>query len=130
MMKSVVDHYNNGQYAQFIECLAKPYYHSRRLMVVTRGSETISVEIRVDQFIEPLLKHDFRADKIAHLLVIIGEVFLRGLDFADPILKNPEYTALLEQSKILFQGVYDTEALRDAARELDKRVERYHHAIL
>lgn len=130
MMRMAVDHYNNGRYAQFIECLAEPYYHSRCLMAVKKGSETISIEIRVDQFIIPLLGHGFRADKIAHLLVLIGEVFLRGVDFANSTLKNPEYTALLEQSKILFQGVYDTVALRDAADELDRRVERYHHAII
>ncbi|CAF3193813.1 unnamed protein product [Rotaria socialis] len=130
MMREAVGYYNNGQYARFIGCLAESYYHSRRLMVVTRGSETISIEIRIDQLITPLLDHGFRADKVAHILILIGEVFLRGLDFADPTLKNPEYTALLEQSKILFQAVYDSKALRDAALELDRRVECYHRAII
>ena len=38
------------------------------------------------------------------------------------------HTALLEQSKILFQGVYDSPALHQAASKLDERVEQYHHA--
>jgi hypothetical protein len=91
------------------------------------GSETISIEIRVGQLIEPLLKHGFRADKIAHLLILIGEVLLRGIDFEDPKRTNPVHTALLEQSKILFQGVYDSRQLTEAAAKLDERIEKYHH---
>jgi hypothetical protein len=61
-------------------------------------------------------------------MVLVGEVCLRGLDFSDPKRKNPEHSALLEQSKILFQGVYDSKELRAAAATLDSNIERYHHA--
>ncbi|CAF0841481.1 unnamed protein product [Didymodactylos carnosus] len=126
LMEDAVKFYNNEEYAKFIQHLSKSYYQDRQLMDTKLGSETISVEIRVDQLIRPLLKHGFRADKIAHLLILIGEVLLRGIDFADPTRKNPEHTALLEQSKILFQGVYDSEQLSKAAVQLDERVQKYH----
>ncbi|CAF1484607.1 unnamed protein product, partial [Rotaria sordida] len=90
-------------------------------------NDTISIEIRVDQLIEPLLEHGFRADKVAHLLILIDEVPLRGLDFSDSNRKNPEHSALLEQIKILFQGVYDSPKLLEAAKKLDDHVEDYHH---
>ncbi|UJR06635.1 hypothetical protein I4U23_010919 [Adineta vaga] len=127
MMSSAIQHYNNEEYDKFIEFLCKPYYEERRLMDKRLGSETISIEIRVEQIIEPLLDHGFRADKIAYLLILIGEVLLRGVDFNDSQRKNPEHTALLEQSKILFQGTYDNPRLFEAAEKLDKQIESYHH---
>lgn len=127
LFEKAIDDYNNEQYAKFIQQLSEPYYEDRQLMDTKLGSEIISIEIRVDQIIGPLLKHGFRADKIAHLLILIGEVLLRGVDFEDPKRSNPVHTALLEQSKILFQGVYDSSALNQAASELDKRVEEYYH---
>jgi hypothetical protein len=127
LMGEAVNYYNTEQYAKFIQQLSKPYYRDQKLMDTKLGSETISIEIRVGQLIEPLLKHGFRADKIAHLLILIGEVLLRGIDFEDPKRTNPVHTALLEQSKILFQGVYDSPELTEAAVKLDERVEKYHH---
>jgi hypothetical protein len=127
LMEEAVNYYNTEQYAKFIQQLSIPYYHDRKLMNTKLGSETISIETRVDQLIEPLLKHGFRADKIAHLLILIGEVLLRGIDFEDPKRTNPEHTALLEQSKILFQGAYDSPQLTEAAVKLDERIEKYHH---
>jgi hypothetical protein len=127
LMEEAVNYYNTEQYARFIQQLSKPYYRDQKLMDTKLGSETISIEIRVGQLIEPLLKHGFRADKIAHLLILIGEVLLRGIDFEDQKRKNPVHTALLEQSKILFQGVYDSPELVDAAAKLDERVEKYYH---
>ncbi|CAF0848961.1 unnamed protein product [Adineta ricciae] len=130
MMDQAIKHYNNEEYDKFIDFLCKPYYEERRLMDKRSGSETISIEIRVDQIIEPLLKHGFRADKIAYLLILIGEVLLRGVDFHDPRRTNPEHTALLEQSKILFQGTYDSPRLFEAAEKFDKHIESYHHQKL
>jgi hypothetical protein len=126
LMGKAVIYYNDEQYAKFIEQLSMPYYQDQKLMDTKLGSETISIEIRVDQIIQPLLKHGFRADKIAHLLILIGEVLLRGVDFDDPKRANPEHSALLEQSKILFQGAYDSTQLTEAAVKLDKRVEQYY----
>jgi len=128
LMETAVQYYNDKKYGDFIKQLSEPYYLNRKLMDTKQGSERISVEIRVDEIIIPLLKHGFRADKIAHLLILIGEVFLRGIDFGDPKLANPVHTSLLEQSKILFQGVYDSENLKKAAYELDKRLQKYHHS--
>ena len=119
--------YNDEKYDEFLKKLSESYYEDRRLMDTKFGRETISIEIRVDQIIGPLLKYGFRADKIAHLLILIGEVLLRGIDFKDPQRSNPVHSSLLEQSKILFQGVYDNEALDQAAVKLDKRVEEYYH---
>jgi len=130
LIKEAVHWYNVQNYAQFITQLSKPYYADRQLMDTKLGSETISIEIRVNQLIQPLLDHGFRADKIAHLLILIGEVFLRGINFGDPKRSNPEYTSLLEQSKILFQGVYDNENLKKAAYELDERLQKYQRAQL
>jgi hypothetical protein len=126
LMEEAVDHYNNQEYAIFIQKLSEPYYQKRKLMDTKFGRESISIEIRVDQIIQPLLKHGFRADKIAHLIILIGEVLLRGIDFKDPERTNPEHTALLEQSKILFQGAYESEELNKAAVKLDERVKKYH----
>jgi hypothetical protein len=128
MMKAATDYYNCGENAKFIDSLSQTYHNSDRLMDIKRSEETISLEIRSDQFITPLLKHGFRADKVAHLMILVGEVLLRGLDFSDPKRKNPEHSALLEQSKILFQGIYDSKELQKAAIEVDRYVERYHHA--
>ena len=128
MMKAATDCYSCGENAKFIDSLSQTYYNSARLMDIKQSDETISLEIRSDQFIKPLLKHGFRADKVAHLMILVGEVLLRGLDFSDPKRKNPEHSALLEQSKILFQGIFDSKELRNAAEKLDHYVERYHHA--
>ncbi|CAF1650590.1 unnamed protein product [Rotaria magnacalcarata] len=127
IMSKAVDCYNSEMYGKFIQCLSMSYYQDQQLMDTVIGSDTISIEIRVDQLIHPLLEHGFRADKIAHLLILIGEVLLRGVDFGDPNRKNPSHSALLEQSKILFRGVYDSSKLIEAAKRLDSRVEKYHH---
>ncbi|CAF3570091.1 unnamed protein product [Rotaria socialis] len=130
IMSKAVDCYNSEMYGKFIQCLSMPYYQDQQLMDTVRGSDTISIEIRVDQLICPLLEHGFRADKIAHLIILIGEVLLRGVDFGDPDRKNPSHSALLEQSKILFRGVYDSSKLIEAAKKLDSRVEKYHHKMI
>jgi hypothetical protein len=126
LMGEAVQCYHSEEYAEFIQKLSEPYYRDQKLMDTKVGSESISIEIRVDQIIQPLLKHGFRADKIAHLLILIGEVLLRGIDFKVPERTNPEHTALLEQSKILFQGAYDSPQLTEAASKLDERVEEYY----
>lgn len=127
LFEKAINCYNEQEYDGFLKNLSEPYHEDRRLMDTKFGRETISIEIRVDQIIEPLLKHGFRADKIAHLLILIGEVLLRGVDFKDPQRSNPVHSSLLEQSKILFQGVYESDALNRAAVKLDKRVEEYYH---
>ncbi|CAF3499574.1 unnamed protein product, partial [Rotaria sp. Silwood2] len=105
----------------------RAFEHYRAALKFLGKMNQNEADIIQHQLIEPLLEHGFRADKVAHLLILIDEVPLRGLDFSDSNRKNPEHSALLEQIKILFQGVYDSPKLLEAAKKLDDHVEDYHH---
>ncbi|EDV19343.1 uncharacterized protein TRIADDRAFT_62223 [Trichoplax adhaerens] len=121
LIADAIKAYNGDDYEQFLEKLSQNYDERKetgyRLIHYDKGR---SIDISPKKMIEDLLNHNFRPDGIAYLLVIIGETLISGkVTFS----KCPASTLEAEACKI-FESVFNSDQLRDAAEALDNKVSK------
>ncbi|RIA80003.1 hypothetical protein C1645_839467 [Glomus cerebriforme] len=116
IMINALSEYDKGKYQEFLEQLSKDYDDNTCLFELKKRGDEIMPENIIDQ----LLKHGFRSDGIAYLLILLGEVLSSGKVKIGDIVTN-EFKG---QASKAFLGVLN-EKLRKEAKKLDDRINEF-----
>ncbi|CAF0996965.1 unnamed protein product [Adineta steineri] len=129
IFNQALKYYKEGNYTGFLELLAKRYSKDRALLTIKIDEQEheIRVEVNAKKIVEILLKHDFRPDGTAYLLILIGEALLKRPQFRKDRtdLCQPTQSLLNEFASQLFSKVFQAKSLlQDKAKELDDKVKK------
>ncbi|CAG8477461.1 34416_t:CDS:2, partial [Racocetra persica] len=101
--------YDKGKYQEFINALSEEYDENNHISLIISRNKIKGI----DDIVKKLIKHGFRSDGIAYLLVLLGEVIYSGKTKI-----NGTYTDLKTQAKRCFEEALSDELVEEA-RKLD-----------
>ncbi|CAF1030966.1 unnamed protein product [Adineta steineri] len=129
IFNQALEYYKEGNYTGFLELLATKYSKDRSLLTIKIDEQEheIRVEVKAKEIVKILLKHDFRPDGTAYLLILIGEALLKRPQFRKDKTNfcQPTQSLLNEYASQLFSEVFQaTSLLQVKAKELDDKVKK------
>ncbi|CAF1671321.1 unnamed protein product, partial [Adineta ricciae] len=133
-LPKAMDYCKHQMYSEFLYLLALPYWEKSHLLRIEVHEDSIEIKIDSQHIIKQLLKHEFRPDGIAYLLILIGEALLNKPKLTAPeskdknaSLRQPTQSTFHELASILFRDVFKKSLpLQDKAKQLDAQVQKKH----
>jgi len=119
IIKEAYHAYEIGDYQKTFEELSREYKSGSSILKLKYRGDIINHE----GLINNLIKHGFRPDGIAYLLILIGEVLIAGnIMIQGKISEKITSEELKTQGYIIWNGVL-SKVLQDEATKLDVRIE-------
>ncbi|CAF1328194.1 unnamed protein product [Adineta ricciae] len=133
-LPKAMEYCTQQMYSEFLRLLASPYWENLYLLRIEVHGDAVEIKIDPQHIIKELLKHEFRPDGIAYLLILIGEALLNKPKLLAPESKNenaslrqPTQSTFNELASNLFRDVFQKSSqLQDKAKQLDAEVQQKH----